>query len=198
MLEEYAARDHRIKLTAGARNGGISAATNAALELATGDYVALLDHDDEIAEHALFRMAEAIVADPSADMLYSDEDKLQPDGKRVVPFFKPDWSPEFFLGCMYTCHLGVYRTSLVREIGGFRPAFDGAQDYDLVLRFTERTERIVARAGCAVPLAAAAEFDGQRRRCQAARSCGRAAGVQGHLERTEAAGNGRCRSVGRS
>ena len=60
-----------------------------------------------------------------ADMLYSDEDKLQPDGKRLRPFFKPDWSPEFFLGCMYTCHLGVYRTKLLREIGGFRPEFDG-------------------------------------------------------------------------
>ncbi len=143
VLEEYAARDDRIKLTPPGRHGGISAATNAALALATGDYVALLDHDDEIAEHALFRMAEAIVADPSAEMLYSDEDKLQPDGQRRAPFFKPDWSPEFFLGCMYTCHLGLYRTSLVRQIGGFRPAFDGAQDYDMVLRLTERTNRIV-------------------------------------------------------
>jgi GT2 family glycosyltransferase len=143
VLEEYAARDERIKLAPPGRHGGISAASNAALELASGDYVALLDHDDELAEHALCRMATAIVADPAADMLYSDEDKLQPDGKRLRPFFKPDWSPEFFLGCMYTCHLGVYRTKLVREVGGFRPEFDGAQDYDLVLRLVEQTERIV-------------------------------------------------------
>jgi GT2 family glycosyltransferase len=143
VLDEYAARDERIKLAPPGRHGGIAAASNAALELATGDYVALLDHDDEIAEHALYRMAKAIVADPAADMLYSDEDKLQPDGKRLRPFFKPDWSPEFFLGCMYTCHLGVYRTKLVREVGGFRPTFDGAQDYDLVLRVVEQTERIV-------------------------------------------------------
>jgi GT2 family glycosyltransferase len=143
VLEEYAAQDDRIKLTPPGRHGGISAASNAALALATGDFVALLDHDDEIAEHALYRMARAIVADPTADMLYSDEDKLQSDGVRVRPFFKPDWSPEFFLSCMYTCHLGVYRTSLVREIGGFRPAFDGAQDYDMVLRLVERTDRIV-------------------------------------------------------
>jgi GT2 family glycosyltransferase len=167
VLEEYAAKDERIKFASGAglNSGGqgsrraaktpgsspspavtaygISATTNAALELATGDYIALLDHDDELAEHALFRMANAIVADPAADMLYSDEDKLQPDGKRVRPFFKPDWSPEFFLGCMYTCHLGVYRTKLARELGGFRPEFDGAQDYDLVLRLIEQTERIV-------------------------------------------------------
>jgi GT2 family glycosyltransferase len=143
VLEEYAATDERIKLSPPGRHGGIAAASNAALELASGDYIALLDHDDELAEHALFRMANAIVADPAADMLYSDEDKLQPDGKRVRPFFKPDWSPEFFLGCMYTCHLGVYRTKLVREVGGFRPEFDGAQDYDLVLRLVEQTERIV-------------------------------------------------------
>jgi GT2 family glycosyltransferase len=143
VLDEYAAEDGRIKLAAPGRHGGIASASNAALELAGGDHIALLDHDDELAEHALFRMAKAIVADPAADMLYSDEDKLQPDGKRVRPFFKPDWSPEFFLGCMYTCHLGVYRTKLVREIGGFRPSFDGAQDYDLVLRLVEQTERIV-------------------------------------------------------
>ncbi len=143
MLEQFAAQDHRVKLTPPGRHGGISAATNAALALAEGDYVALLDHDDEIAEHALFRMAQAIVADRAADMLYSDEDKLQPDGLRVRPFFKPDWSPEFFLGCMFTCHLGLYRTDLVRAIGAFRPEFDGAQDYDMVLRLTERTDRIV-------------------------------------------------------
>jgi GT2 family glycosyltransferase len=143
VLEDYAARDERIKLADPGRHGGIAAASNAALELASGDYVALLDHDDELAEHALYRMANAIVADPAADMFYSDEDKLQPDGKRLRPFFKPDWSPEFFLGCMYTCHLGVYRTKLVREVGGFRPSFDGAQDYDLVLRLVEQTEQIV-------------------------------------------------------
>src|SRR5439155_8976595 len=142
VLEQFAALDPRIKVARGGRHGGIAAASNAALAIATGDYVGLLDHDDEIAEHALYRMAREIVAEPSVDMLYSDEDKLQPDGKRVIPFFKPGWSPEFFLGCMYTCHLGVYRTALVREIGGFRSEFDNAQDYDLVLRLIERTDRI--------------------------------------------------------
>src|SRR5207302_10952984 len=121
ILEEYAERAPRIRLTPPRRNAGISAASNAALDLADGDFIALLDHDDELAEHALFRMAEAIVADPDVDMLYSDEDKLEgEEGRRVRPFFKPDWSPEFFLSCMYTCHLGVYRTALVRAIGGFR------------------------------------------------------------------------------
>lgn len=142
LLEQLAASDPRIKIARGGRHGGIAAASNAALAIAGGDYIGLLDHDDEIAEHALYRIANEIVADPNVDMLYSDEDKLQPDGKRVIPFFKPDWSPEFFLGCMYTCHLGVYRTALVREIGGFRGEFDNAQDYDMVLRLIERTERI--------------------------------------------------------
>jgi len=142
ILQEFAARDPRIKIAPGGRHGGIAAASNAALAIATGDYIGLLDHDDEIAEHALHRMAKEIVADPGVDMLYSDEDKIHADGKRCVPFFKPGWSPEFFLGCMYTCHLGIYRTALVREVGGFRSEFDSSQDYDLVLRLIERTDRV--------------------------------------------------------
>ena len=142
VLEEYAGSEPRIRLAFHAENRGISAATNTALEQAAGDYVALLDHDDELAEHALFRVAEAIIADRSLDILYSDEDKLELDGRHVEPFFKPDWSPELFLACMYTCHLGVYRTRLVRQVGGFRSDFDSAQDYDLVLRLMTKTARI--------------------------------------------------------
>lgn len=142
VLEEYARRDPRIKVKFQEKNGGISAASNAAIALATGSYLGLLDHDDEIPEHALFSVAREIVADPTLDMLYSDEDKLSPDGERSSPFFKPDWSPEYFLSCMYTCHFGVYRASLVRQIGGFRSEYDTAQDYDLVLRVTARTDRI--------------------------------------------------------
>jgi GT2 family glycosyltransferase len=141
LLSRYARQDPRIKVACHDRNQGIAAASNTALALATGEYVALLDHDDELAEHALFRVAEALVADRGLDMVYTDEDKLE-HGRHVEPFFKPDWSPEYFLACMYTCHLGVYRTALVRELGGFRSAFDGAQDYDLVLRLTARTKRI--------------------------------------------------------
>ncbi|MFL5331536.1 MAG: glycosyltransferase [Gemmataceae bacterium] len=143
VLEEYARRDSRVKLAPPGRRGGISAATNTALALATGDFIAFLDHDDEVAEQALYRMAREIVATPDADMLYSDEDKMKPDGHRIMPFFKPDWSPEFFLGCMYTCHLSVYRTELLREVGGFRAEFDGAQDYDLALRVSEKARRVV-------------------------------------------------------
>ncbi|MBX7102525.1 MAG: glycosyltransferase [Gemmataceae bacterium] len=143
ILEEYAARDHRIKLAPPGRHGGISRATNAALAMAQGDFVALFDHDDELAEHALYRMARAAVESPDADVLYSDEDKIQPDGKRVAPFFKPAWSPEFFLGCMYTCHLSMYRTDIVRQVGGFDEQYDGAQDYDLAFRVIEKARRVV-------------------------------------------------------
>jgi O-antigen biosynthesis protein len=142
ILEKYAAFDNRIKLAPPGRHGGISEATNAALHMARGEFVALFDHDDEIAEHALYAMARAAVAQPDADVIYSDEDKIQPDGKRVNPFFKPDWSPEFFLGCMFTCHLSLYRTALVREAGGFDSAYDGAQDYDLALRVIEKARRV--------------------------------------------------------
>lgn len=142
ILDDYAAADPRIRVTHRSTNGNISAASNTALDMARGDYVALLDHDDELAEQALFRMARAIVDDRDLDFLYSDEDKLELDGTRVDPFFKPDWSPEYFLSCMYTCHLGVYRTSLVREVGGFRPEFDTAQDYDMALRLVAREPKI--------------------------------------------------------
>jgi glycosyltransferase involved in cell wall biosynthesis len=142
LLEEYTRIDPRIRAVFLPENRGIAAASNAALGLATGDYVALLDHDDELAEHALFRMAEAIVGDRCVDVLYSDEDKIDIDGRHVEPFFKPDWSPELFLACMYTCHLGVYRTALVREAGGFRSEYDSAQDYDLMLRLLERAPQI--------------------------------------------------------
>lgn len=142
ILKEYAAKDPRIRVVFRNANGNIAAASNSALELARGDYIALLDQDDELAEHALFRMAKTVVADRSLDFIYSDEDKLNTDGKHVEAFFKPDWSPEYFLTCMYTCHLGVYRTSLVRKIGGFRSEFDTAQDYDMVLRLVAHTQRI--------------------------------------------------------
>jgi GT2 family glycosyltransferase len=142
VLEAYARRDPRVKVAFHERNAGIAAASNTALALASGEYIALLDHDDELAEHALSRVAREIVADRDVDLLYSDEDKLDGAGRHVAPFFKPDWSPEYFLACMYTCHLGVYRTALVRELGGFRSASDFAQDYDLALRIVARSQRI--------------------------------------------------------
>ncbi len=143
VLDAFAKRDRRIKVQYQSRNQGISAASNAALAMASGDYVALLDHDDEIQPHALHAFAAAINRQPQADWLYSDEDKIDVNGHRSAPFFKPDWSPAYFLSCMYTCHLGVYRTGLVRRLGGFRSEFDLAQDYDLALRVATETSNIV-------------------------------------------------------
>ena len=142
ILTEYSKLDSRIKVKFRTDNGNISAASNSALELVTGEYIALLDHDDEFAIDALFENAKLINQHPEADFIYSDEDKINTKGKRSHPCFKPDWSPEYFYSCMYTCHLGVYRTSIIRDIGGFRSTYDGSQDYDLVLRVVENTQNI--------------------------------------------------------
>jgi len=142
ILTRYSQLESRIKVVFRPENGNIVAASNAALELANGEYIALLDHDDELAIDALYENAKLINQHPDADFIYSDEDKIDINGKRSDPFFKPDWSPDYFHSCMYTCHLGVYRTDLIRAIGGFRPGFDGSQDYDLVLRVIEHTKHI--------------------------------------------------------
>lgn len=142
-LAELSALDARIKVHDLSENGGISAASNVALRAATGDYVALLDHDDALLPHALFRVVEHLnQVEVRPDVLYTDEDKLEPDGSRSDAYFKPDWSPELFLSNMYACHLLVARRALVAEVGGFRSAFDFSQDYDLVLRLMERANRI--------------------------------------------------------
>jgi O-antigen biosynthesis protein len=141
MLREYEA-DERIKIRYASVNGGISAASNQALEMARGEFVALLDHDDELAPDALAEVVVHLNAHRDADVVYSDEDKLDLQGARCDVFFKPDWSPEYFLTCMYTCHLMVIRRELVMEVGGFRKGYEGAQDYDLLLRMMERTNRI--------------------------------------------------------
>ncbi|MEM9542279.1 MAG: glycosyltransferase, partial [Cyanobacteria bacterium P01_E01_bin.42] len=142
LLEGYRESDRRIKVIFREKNGNISAASNSALELATGEYIGLLDHDDELAIAALFSVAKLLQSHPDADFIYTDEDHIDTQGKHFDPAFKPDWSPEYFQTQMYTCHFGVYRTQLVLEIGGFRSEFDGAQDYDLVLRLTEKTTNI--------------------------------------------------------
>ena len=142
VLNKYSKLDSRIKVVFREQNANISAASNSALELATGDYIALLDHDDELAIDALFENAKLINLHPDADFIYSDEDKIDTKGNRLDPFFKPDWSPDYFHACMYTCHLGVYRTSIIKAIGGFRSEYDGSQDYDLVLRVVEKTQNI--------------------------------------------------------
>lgn len=142
VLAEYAARDARIRVERLPVNSGIVAASARALEDARGDFVALLDHDDELAPEALLEVAKALGADRDLDLVYTDEDKLDERGRRVEPFFKPDWSPDLLLSVNYVCHLSVYRRSLLKQVGGFRPGFDGSQDYDLVLRFSEATRHI--------------------------------------------------------
>lgn len=142
VLEEAGRDDPRIKVVFRGRTGGNAAASNSALELATGSYIALLDHDDELAEHALFRIAQAVTADRSIDYLYTDEDQLDEWGRHVEPRFKPDWSPELCLAFNYTGRLAVYRTELVRGLGGFRSEYEGSQDYDLLLRVTAAAGRV--------------------------------------------------------
>ena len=142
ILEEYARLDPRIKVVYRPENGHISRASNSALELATGEFVGFLDHDDVLAPEALFECALITNRVPDVDMIYSDEDKIDEAGVLSDPFFKPEWGPDTFLSRMYTCHFGFYRRKLVQDLGGLRPEFDGSQDYDLVLRLSERTTRI--------------------------------------------------------
>ena len=142
VLEKYAAGDERIKLKFLEKKQGISGATNKALAMATGAFVGFLDNDDELTPDALYENVKLLNHHPDADLIYSDEDKLDVSGKRCQPFFKPDWAPDMFLCYMYTCHFSVYRKQILEEIGGFREAYDGSQDYDLVLRFIERIDRI--------------------------------------------------------
>jgi GT2 family glycosyltransferase len=142
-LEEYAAKDARIKVDLLSENRGIAGNTNAALALASGEFVALLDHDDTLAPSALFEIAKVLNHNPEADLIYSDEDKLDASGRRVDPCFKPDWSPDTLRSYNYVCHLLVLRRTLVESLSGLREGFDGAQDYDLVLRATEQARRIV-------------------------------------------------------
>lgn len=142
ILKEYAASCDKIKVVFNEVNGHIARASNLALSLATGEFIALLDHDDVLAPDALYEVALLLNRHPDADMIYSDEDKLDEQGNRVSPYFKPDWCPDTFLSRMYTCHLGVYRHSLLQHINGFRLGFEGSQDYDLVLRLAEKTNKI--------------------------------------------------------
>lgn len=141
VLREYE-KDPRIRVAWLEKNSQISTASNAALALATGEFIALLDHDDEYTPDALYRVVRHLNDHRDADIVYSDEDKLDLAGARCDPYFKPDWSPEHFLACMYTPHLVVARRSLVDAAGGFRVGYEGAQDYDLFLRMSERTSRI--------------------------------------------------------
>jgi glycosyltransferase involved in cell wall biosynthesis/LmbE family N-acetylglucosaminyl deacetylase len=133
-LSSLGALDTRIKVVLRPKNGHIAAASNSALAVATGDFVALLDHDDILANDALYWVVEAINQNMTASVFYSDEDKIGVDGKRCEPYFKSDWNLELFLSQNMISHLGVYRRSLIEKVGRFRPGYEGSQDYDLALR----------------------------------------------------------------
>lgn len=142
VLHAHLGQEPRIRLVRLPEQQGIVGASNAALSLATGEFVGLLDHDDELKPHALGEVVLALDEQPTLDVIYSDEDKRDPDGRLVDPFFKPDWSPDHLMSRNYVCHLLVIRRTLVDKLGGFRPGFDGSQDYDLILRATEATSEI--------------------------------------------------------
>jgi glycosyltransferase involved in cell wall biosynthesis len=143
ILDAAAARDSRIRVQYRQSNAGIVAASNDALEMARGEFVCLLDHDDELHPEALAEVAAAIDRAPEADYVYTDEDKINLAGRHSQAFFKPDWSPERMRTQMYTCHFSVLRRALVEEVGGFDAAFEGSQDWDLILKVTERARAIV-------------------------------------------------------
>ncbi len=141
-LHRWAKRDNRIKLLHRRRNGGISAATNDAASLATGEFLAFLDHDDELTPDALAEIALRCSESSDVDMVYSDDDKIDVDGVQFAPQFKPDWSPTLLLSYMYMSHVFVVRRALFDELGGFRLGFEGSQDYDFALRASELARRV--------------------------------------------------------
>lgn len=142
LLREIAGNDKRIEVSYLEENGGISRATNSALNMASGEYIALLDHDDLLTVNALLEIVELININRDIDVIYSDQDKIDEKGHPSSPFFKPDWSPEFFLGVMYVGHLLVVRRTVALKVGGFNSKYDKVQDYEFMLRVSEQTNKI--------------------------------------------------------
>ncbi len=134
ILEGYAEREPRIRVTFRECNGHIAAASNTALALAQGDWIGFIDHDDLLQPHALYHVAREIEGHPGARLLYSDEDKINAAGERSAHYFKPDFNPDLMLSHNLLCHFCVYQRALVQQVGGLREGFEGAQDYDLALR----------------------------------------------------------------
>ena len=141
-LKYYESKDPRVKVVYREKNGHISAASNSALKIASGEFIGLLDNDDLLHKDALYEVVNVLNSDKQIDMIYTDEDKIALNGKRYFPHFKPDFSPDTLLSSNYICHFTVLRKKIVEEIGGLRGEYNGSQDYDLFLRFTERTKKI--------------------------------------------------------
>ena len=142
ILKEYERKDSRIRVVYRKENGHISRATNSALQIAEGEFIVLMDNDDELSPDALFEAAKLLQEHRDADVIYSDSDKLTESGERVDPYFKSDYCPDTLLSYNYISHLGIYRKTLVDQVGGFRTGVEGSQDYDLLLRVTELTDRV--------------------------------------------------------
>jgi GT2 family glycosyltransferase len=133
--------DSRIKVQWSETNRGIADATNAGIASSAGDYIVLLDHDDELTVDCLYELA-LCIDKTGADYIYSDEDKIDPEGRYSMPHFKPDWSPDTFMSTMYVCHVSCIKRTLIADVGGLRSEFNGCQDWDLMLRVTEKTNKI--------------------------------------------------------
>jgi len=142
VIEEYKKKYTNIKVVYRTENGHISKASNSAIELAEGEYTLLFDQDDELKENALFEIVKLINQKPNADLIYSDEDKIDENNVHSAPHFKPDWCPDSLLSRNYICHVSVFKTNQLKEIGGFRVGFEGSQDHDLLLRYTEKYTNI--------------------------------------------------------
>ena len=144
IVAEYADKDARVKYQRLSENKGISENTNEGLKIATGDYIGLLDHDDILELHALYEVRMAIAKNPEADVIYTDEDKVSFDLQHYFePHIKPDFNPDLLRSNNYICHFLVFKRELLEQVGGFRPEYDGAQDFDLVLRLTEKAKSVV-------------------------------------------------------
>jgi len=140
ILEDYARMDSRVKVVFLKQNCGIAANSNRALTLANGEFVGFLDHDDTIAPFTFYEIIRILNKKQELDFIYSDEDKIDKDGNRSNPFFKPDWSPDMFLSCNYPIHISILRKKLLDDLRGFKDGYNGSQDYDLLLRASEVIE----------------------------------------------------------
>ena len=140
LIERLVKSDSRIVASFRDKNGHICAASNTALGLVSGEYVALMDHDDLLAANALYEVAAEINSHPDAQLIYSDEDKIDQQGHRYEPYFKPDWNPDLFLGQNYLSHLSIYSSTAVKAVGGFRTGFEGSQDWDLAMRVIDKID----------------------------------------------------------
>ncbi|MDM8553172.1 glycosyltransferase [Desulfococcaceae bacterium HSG7] len=192
LLLKYSHDDPRIKIKFLSRNRGIATASNEAVFFSAGQYLGLLDHDDEISADALYENVKFLNRCPDAQLIYSDKDKIDMAGNRLNPFFKPDYSPDLLLSQNYICHFNVIAEPLFTKIGGFRKGFEGSQDHDLFLRIAEQTDKIyhipkILYHWRIIPDSAASGFGAKPLAWEAGRKA-----VQDSLRRRQIKGNAVC------